>query len=90
MKKNKILAILIVAIVIVGLVMAYVPLLFYRAPSGSAPPPTASLTPPQLLVSTSSEEQPKTETPTDLDSLIDLGDEQKNLEDLNKLLDAKD
>ncbi len=85
MKKNKILAVVIVAIVIVGLVMAYVPLLFYSAPSSSNPPPTASLLP-STPVPTSTAEEPKTETPSNLEGFSDLGNEQEALDELNKLL----
>lgn len=85
--RNKTLAIVVVAIVIIGLVMAYVPLLFYRAPSQNAPP-TASLTPPEPSISTSTVEQPKTETPSGLEGFSDLGNEQEVLDELNKLLDS--
>ena len=100
--QNKTFVVIVVSILIVGLVMAYIPLLFAPEPApkptdaANAPEACASLTPigtpaengesPDAIEPQNESADETATTSLDLEGLSDFGDEQNALDELDTLL----
>lgn len=83
LKKHRTLITIFVLLVIFGLIMTYVPFLFYKTepeigPTSSRPPQTASLTPPPAVVTSSESVSPQ--------GFSGLNEEDQSLDKIENLL----